>query len=193
MTRRERVQAATTADLLRIIPLFQAATKKELIKYCHDLEITDRGLTALILNADMAGFSHARAHWEWVPPHLALTKEVVRKIQESKGADRLRIFRKIIPAFKERRLFTGHLFYASNQWHLFFHDQRDREKEANHWRHGPHIHFLNHLVRPDMSLQQVGTELDTARPRIKSQIHIRYRELTEEDLRREAAQNTDAE
>jgi len=51
---------------------------------------------------------------------------------------------------------------------------------------GPHIHFINFLVRPNASLQTILTELNTNRPKLKSAIHIRYKELTIGDLKDEA-------
>ena len=187
MTEREQRKAVTAADLLRIIRIFGVTTKKELVKYCRGLEITDRGLVALILHADLLGFCHIRAHWEWVPAHLEITDTFIKEIQESDNAERLHAFRKIGQVFSQRRLFTGHLFYTSEDWHLFFFDQHDRAEDRNHWKHGAHVHYLSHLVRPDLSLQRVIDEINTDRPKIKGEIHIRYRRLTHENLIRKRA------
>ena len=166
-------------ELLDIVPIFFAPTKRELKKFCKEIEITDRGFMMLILNAAALGFAHAIGTWEWVPPHLEWTPELTRKIQESSDAQRLPIFRKLTNIFTERRLLTTHLFIRLEklEWHLFFSDQRDRSKTGNQWKHGAHWHFVNQLVRPDLSMPAIVQLLcSDAPPKIKTPIHIRYRE-----------------
>jgi hypothetical protein len=173
----EEQNALAIEELADIFPIFDRTTKAELVKFARTLEITDRAFVALILNANTLGLNHVPAHWEWTPPHLELTQEVVKKIQATSDKERLSIFRKIMPAFAERRLFTGHLFFRNGQWHLFFFDQRDRLEEGNRWVHGPHIHFVNFLMRPNTSLLDILNELDNERPRIKGGLHVRYKEV----------------
>jgi hypothetical protein len=181
----ERYRAKAVAELSQILPIFGLPSKREIKKFSRSLEITNRGLCALILASADLGFNHERVSREWVPPHLDVTDDVVNKIQKSTDAERLPIFRKIFPIFDERKLFTGHLFYRLGEWHLFFFDQRDRDRKQNQWKHGSHIHFLNHIIRPEMSLSNIVDELNSERPRIGSEIHIRYREISEEELRSE--------
>ena len=174
------------AELRAILPIFFAPTKKDLVKYCRTLQATIRGLSLLIENAELFGFHHQRVNWEWVPPHLAWTAAVSKTLREGTESEKTRAMRKLSRVFKERRLFVGHLFYkADGHWHLLYFDQRDRSEEDNQWKHGAHIHLLNYLVRPQTSLQGIAEELDKKRPSIKSEIHIRYRELDIEDLKRE--------
>jgi hypothetical protein len=169
----------TKEELLEIAPIFSAPSKNELEKFCKEIEITDRAFTALILSAAALGFDHAIGTWEWVPPHLEWTPEVTRKFQEASGVARLPILRKLTNVFTERRLLTTHLFFRLEtlEWHLFFSDQRDRPKTGNQWKHGAHWHFVNQLVRPDLSMREIIELLcSEAPPKIRSPIHIRYRE-----------------
>lgn len=173
-------------ELAEILPIFSTRTKKDLVDFSKTIRVTDRALTMLILNHFLFGFEHVRASWEWVPPHLEPDEATINKIRGGTDKERLRHLRKITRIFDERRLFTGHLFWSNAEWHLFFFDQRDREKTDNHWKFGPHVHFLNFLVRPNTSVQEIVDELNTDRPKVKSAIHIRYKELSVDDLQAEA-------
>jgi hypothetical protein len=176
-------------ELAEILPIFSARTKKELVDFTKKICVTVRALTLLIWNHELFGFSHTRASWEWVPPHLQPDDATMNKIRRGTDAERLRHLRKLTQIFDERRLFTGHLFWSESEWHLLFFDQRDRAETDNHWKFGPHIHFINYLVRPNASVEQILNELNTDRPKLKSAIHIRYKDLTTDDLKKEAEED----
>ena len=75
---------------------------------------------------------------------------------------------------RDRRHRAAHLLYTADlaHWSLFYFDQRDTRAAGNHWRHGPHLHFVSSIGVPGDAAavyQQV-----THGKRKFPAIHIRY-------------------
>jgi hypothetical protein len=75
--------------------------------------------------------------------------------------------------FHQRRLFTAHIFINSERWHVFYFDQRDMESSDNHWRHDPHINFVNFLW-PNYNAADLWTTLRKAETEFNGKLHVRY-------------------
>ena len=85
---------------------------------------------------------------------------------------------KIGQVFEQRRLFCGHLFLPilhSSEWHLFYFDQRDTDTHRSHWEHGSHLHLMNMVTHPQLSVLDVATKIDgEKRPKLGGGLHIRF-------------------
>jgi len=174
MTPLQVAQAQTLSDLQPILPFFSFTVKSELLKFCCGFELTGRTLAAFIPNSHLFGYVYYFADSHWIPSHLSVTEQVVEKFQKGDEIERLALIRKHLNVFDERKLFTGHLFYNHlGRWHLFFSNQRDRK--GDHFRHGPHIHFVNRVMRPTTTLEQIVAELDANPPRVRGGTHIKFR------------------
>ena len=48
---------------------------------------------------------------------------------------------------RDSRWSAGHMFCTPDlqQWHFFIFGKRDEAARRNHWRAGPHVHFINWL------------------------------------------------
>jgi hypothetical protein len=78
--------------------------------------------------------------------------------------------------FEERRYLVGHMFYTPNlsEWHFFCFDQRDLEDERpNHWKEGPHVHFINWLW-PGQDVKSVWSNFVGENQRPGNAIHLRF-------------------
>jgi hypothetical protein len=83
---------------------------------------------------------------------------------------------KIHAMFGDRRLLSGHMFFNADlsDWHFFYFDQRDFATRNNHWKEGPHIHFINRLW-PNRTAQSVWEEFcSSPNPLIRDALHIRF-------------------
>lgn len=84
---------------------------------------------------------------------------------------------KIYATFDHRRFLSGHMFFSADllDWHFFYFDQRDFAVRNNHWKEGPHIHFINRLW-PNRSAESVWDEFcSSPNPLVRGAVHIRFR------------------
>ncbi len=92
--------------------------------------------------------------------------------------DAKKFVNKIGQMFEQRRLFNGHLFIPvehTTHWHLFYFDQRDVDRERNHWQQGEHIHLMSMITHPRLPVLDLVKKLDSDdRPKLGGGLHIRY-------------------
>jgi hypothetical protein len=170
------------SDLEALLKLLNLPKKREVERYARELVITSEALTDLLFTGRIGGlgiYSYTCHHDEIRPDHLEPTQSELNALG-SNGVGLLRgearkFSSKIGQFFKERRLFSAHLFYSSSQkyWHLFYMDQRDYTNRSNHWKHGPHIHYTNECFT-HKPLEDVWRKITHSPPELPPSIHIRY-------------------
>jgi hypothetical protein len=152
-------------DFKGLLELFNIKRKRDLDRYCKDLKIYDTDFVELILTGRAGGMTPYlyKAHFmDKVPEHLLPSREE----EEALGGSTVgplegkakKFTTKIHQIFQDRRYLAAHLFYTPSHtyWHLFYFDHRDHSGRNNHWKHGPHLHFLNFLW-PNQKVADVGS------------------------------------
>lgn len=167
-----------------LLGLFNVKTKSELETYCRDLVIDQTDLVELILAARIGALSpylYASHFDEIVGDHLrpredeleALGKNGIGPL-EGKAA---KAINRVGQLFKERRVVAAHLFYTSDHgyWNLLYMLQGeggDTDPRNNHWRHGPHMHFISDLWGR-LQLREVWQRVMAGDLKLPS-MHIRF-------------------
>jgi hypothetical protein len=144
---------AESADALAIVRLFDFNDKRELENYARNLVVTRRALVRVVeaCEAGILPYAHAIHTRDYVPSHLwPSASEKLALVENGVGdlkADAVKAVNKIAQTFRDRRLLVGHIFLGPERkrWHFLYLDQRDIAERDNHWREGPHVHFLNWL------------------------------------------------
>lgn len=171
------------SDLEDLIELFNIKDKKSTEKYCRNFVLRSEDLSAVILAARLGAMKPYTYTCHFVtttPEHLHPTKNDIAAIAAN-GVGRLKptalkAVTKVNQIFKDRRMFSAHLFYPPSRkyWHLFYFDQRDVEAIGNHWRKGgPHIHYSRESFCRE-PLDQIWKNICTDNPSPPKAIHIRY-------------------
>lgn len=173
------VESAGLNDLLAI---FNIQRKTELKVHCRKAIINGTDLANLILACETYALPivHVAKHRHYHPTHLWPTETEHAALGKSKPGqvtgDAAKFVRKIDQLDQERRLFNAHYFqpvYHPRHWHLFYWDQRDAS--GDHWREGvSHIHLINMLTHPKVSLRALSDELAKARPHFTGGFHIPF-------------------
>ena len=166
----------------KIKALFAIKKKRELIKYIRVLKITGGDFNELIQGCNGIGYIHVPQFHEYIPSHLSIDTDELRKCVDTEHPKEMRKIRRRISAlFDERRIVAAHVFMnEQRQWHLFYfsHVDTDKSKE-NHWRHGTHVHFVNYLW-PRLDIDKIWEEFSKSRwKEIPDSEHIRF--ATNED------------
>jgi hypothetical protein len=84
-------------------------------------------------------------------------------------------FGKIPQIFSTRRLLVGHMFYTTDHsnWHFIYFDQRDTDHRSPHWKHGSHLHMINHLW-PQHTAVSLWKWFNSGNVQLSGAIHIRF-------------------
>ena len=170
--------------LKAFLKIFEIGTKKELLKHCKTTVIHSDHFANFIglAEAGLLQYRHLIHYRDLVPEHLHPKPEEIQGIPLTVGAKLegkpLTFFNKVQQIFRDRRYLVGHMFYSSNlkYWHFFYFDQRDLSRYGNHWKHGPHIHFLNFLW-PEYTCETLWNQFITRNPTLRSSMHIRYLDI----------------
>jgi hypothetical protein len=153
--------------------LLSIEKKSELKKFCRKITISLNDLTKLILNLSMIGFLHMREHHEYVPKHLTQSNDEIDALFDFPIGEKIigkaeKCLNKISQTFKERRCLSLHVFFNDVKWHLIYFDQNS--VQGIHWKHGPHIHFVNYLCIDINNCFDDFEKLENA------SLHIRYKD-----------------
>ncbi|OGO16964.1 MAG: hypothetical protein A2Z14_15305 [Chloroflexi bacterium RBG_16_48_8] len=152
--------------------LLSATTKREVERIAEASIITENELFLLVHNHSQKGLTHRSRFPEFVPDHLQITDTDRKEMHSSVFG---RISRKISSLFTFRKLVHVHMFERDTQWQCMFFSYEDiDEPGANHWKHGPHIHYVSHLW-PHLDPQQVWEGFDKRKGRVSAGLHIRFR------------------
>lgn len=161
----------------KIKVLFAIEKKRELVKYIHDLIITGGDFDELIRGCNSIGYVHIPQFHEFIPPHLSIDTEGIRKCVDSEHPIEMRKMRRKVSAlFDERRIVAAHIFFnEQRQWHLFYFSHVDTSNpKDNHWKHGTHMHFVNYLWR-HLDIDKIWAEFSKTRwKEIPKSEHIRF-------------------
>jgi hypothetical protein len=167
-----------------LLTIFNISTKADLRAHCRTAVIQTRDLANLILACQVQAIPivHVPRFRHHHPVHLHPTDtELASLANGSEGklvGDAAKFARKIDQSMRERRLFNAHLFvpvFHPSHWHLFYFDQRD--KAGDHWKEGgSHLHLINMLTHPKLTIETLGRELDKERPHLTGGFHIRFRD-----------------
>lgn len=154
--------------------------KSALKKFCKEITITQDDLISLIFNSSTIGYLHSRKHHEFVPKHLSPKDNEFRALGRVSAGQKLtgdakKFVNKVSQIFKERRLISVHVFYNNTKWHLFYFDLDDIDERNNHWKHGPHIHFVNYLW-PNLDINNLFGLFDKVESSAAGKLHIRYKD-----------------
>lgn len=175
-------------DIKAWVAIFEATKLSDLRKHCRKVTLHGSDLSNLIFSANgPIGFCHMPVFKHHDPEHLGLTKDDLAafgtlEVGQKPGDAARKTFRKLNQSFKERRYFCGHLFWwleDPNQlpaaWHFFHFDDKSTSEHYSHWRHGSHIHLMNHLTHPNLPLKDLLNQLEREqRPWLTGGLHIRF-------------------
>ena len=167
-----------------LLTIFNIAKKSDLVVHCRTAVITKTDLANLIIacQAKAIPIGHIPFFKHHHPEHLNPTDKDFAAITANPPGkltkDAKKFTNKIGQMFGERRLFNGHLFMPlewPGHWHFFYFDQRDTDEYNNHWEHGSHLHLINMITHPKLSVEELAKKLDAeTRPDIKGSLHIRF-------------------
>ncbi len=140
-------------------------------------------LAVMAYNADLIGFTHFRKHKWFYPDDVLHTEE--ENIAFSKNAkvgevtDRKtkKFVTKLFEQIKKRKYISAHLLEKDDEWHVFYFDSNDMylPKGINHYKDGPHVHYISHVFGGDLNKDSIWLKFDNRKMQINS-IHIRYKE-----------------
>lgn len=168
-----------------LVEIFNFNSKRQLERHCSRIIIHKQDLVALILaahNGVIAPYKYVGHFARTLPERLSPDDtEMAALAKNGVGALRTKparkCVRKLYQLFREQRMFAAHLFYTPSyhHWHLFYFDNRDTSKEMNHWKHGPHIHYVSDLWS-GTTLESAWNQIVSSRLAFPSKLHIRYRQ-----------------
>jgi hypothetical protein len=169
-------------SLADLVALLAIEKKQALKQHCRAVTIMQSDFADLILTAKTGQlpWMHRAHHRNYTPEHLALTDKDLSAIASNPVGrfkpDAQKAANKLFAMFDDRRLLSGHMFYNADlsDWHFFYFDQRDFDRRRNHWRAGPHIHFINKLW-PNRTAQSVWNEFcSSPSPEMRGALHVRF-------------------
>jgi len=146
--------------------------------------VYQQDLVGLILAAQhgaLAPYKYANHFARVMPDHLHPTEAEGDAIAANgvglfQSREARKFASKVFQLFREQRSLAAHLFYTSNRnyWHLFYFDNRDTSEEQNHWKHGPHIHYVSNLW-PELTMESAWNQVVSGEINFSNKLHIRYR------------------
>ena len=123
--------------------LLEIRKKREVIKYCKSITLSEDDLVLLMYNCKKIGFSWRSKFKEFVPKHLKITDCEVDELKQEKPQ---KLRKKVKSIFEERKKVCIHLFEKGSEWHCFYYSDKDMETgETSHFILGPHLHYISHL------------------------------------------------
>jgi hypothetical protein len=170
------------SNLEGLLKIFTFSKKKDLERYCRGLVVNGCDFVSLILHCEQRGdpFIHQISHRDIVPEHLLPSESEHKALSDNSPGlltpEAAKAVSKMSQIFTERRYLVGHIFYTPSlsEWHFFCFDQRDLEDERpNHWKEGPHVHFINWLW-PGQDAKSVWSNFVGENQRPGSVIHLRF-------------------
>jgi hypothetical protein len=170
------------SSLEGLLKMFTFAKKKDLERYCRSLVISGSDFAGLILCCEQRGepFIHQISFRDIVPQHLELSDSDIKALADNGlgalGPGAAKAVAKMGQMFEERKYLVGHIFFTPNlsEWHFFCFDQRDLEdRRPNHWKEGPHVHFINWLWT-GQDAKSVWSNFVGENQRPGNAIHLRF-------------------
>ena len=173
-----------SATLPSLLAIFDIVKKAELEEHCRTALVTRTDLANLIMACQLGAIPirHVPIFKHHHPSHLQPTDEDFEAFAKNGvgplSREAQKFTNKIGQMFEQRRLFCGHLFLPvlnESEWHLFYFDQRDTDRRRNHWEHGSHLHLMNKVTHPRVSVLDLVSKIDNEeRPKLGGGLHIRF-------------------
>lgn len=170
-------------NIEKIIHIFNIDSKSDLMKYCRDLIIYRKDLAELIMLVDLGCIYPYRYHKTFLrklPDHLYPNIEERNSIINHgvgvyKTKEAQKFANKLFQLHKEQRSLVAHIFYTEDwqYWHVFYHDNKDKLIHDNHWKCGPHIHYVSYLWS-GLTLSLVLEKIRNGDLNFSNKLHIRY-------------------
>ena len=167
-----------------LLAIFDILDKADLDQHCRTAVIYKSDLSTLIMAclSDDVPIRHFPFFKHHHPEHLVPTdndrEAIGRNGPGLLSKEAKKFTNKVGQMFEQRRLFCGHLFIPvqnTDEWHLFYFDQRDTDLRNNHWEHGGHLHLMNMLTHPRLSVLDLVQKLEAEeRPKLGGGFHIRF-------------------
>ena len=168
-----------------LLELLNMKSKQEVVRYSKRLVVHQQDLVALILGVRYGALMPYR-YANHFSDKVAVTlypNAAEREALETNGIGKLhsknakKFATKIFQLFDERRVFAAHLFFTPDHryWHLFYFDNRDITELNNHWKYGPHIHYISDLW-PQVRFDQMWAKVQREDATFPNKLHLRYRE-----------------
>jgi hypothetical protein len=170
------------SNLEGLLKIFTFNKKKELERHCRSLVVSGSDFVSLILSCEERAepFIHQISYRDIVPRHLEPSESELKALADNGlgelGPEAAKAVRKMGQMFEDRRYLVGHIFFSPNlsEWHFFCFDQRDLEDQRpNHWKEGPHVHFINWLW-PGQEAKSVWSNFVGEYQRPGNAIHLRF-------------------
>ena len=172
-----------TENFASLLELINSRSKRDLVRLCKTLSIHQQDFVWLILatqHGEFHPYKYANHFQEFTPENLVPTEQEQAALAENgvgkfktRGAQKFS--NKIFQLFKERRLLAAHLLYTPDHkyWHLFYFDNRDHSDINNHWKHGPHLHYVSDLW-PELTMEAAWKQVVSGQLGFSNKLHIRY-------------------
>jgi hypothetical protein len=148
--------------------LIEMKRKAAVARYCRNLKFSEWELFLLTHNCSQLGFKYRSKFTEFVPSHLKVLDSDINELH--KGNSR-KFMKKVDGILSERKRLHIHYLEKDNQWHCFYYTYEDIELENNHWKYGPHAHYINYLW-PEYKKKNILKSFDKRSVDI-SGLHIR--------------------
>jgi hypothetical protein len=166
-----------------LLNLFNCKSKRELDKLAKNIIIHQQDFVAIILAAqhnELNPYNYANYFDRRIPDHLMPTEEEHEAISNNgvgkyKTRKAQKFANKIFQLPIQQRMTAAHLFYTSDHqyWNLFFFDDKDRSEYGNHWKHGPHIHFVSDLCS-NLSLLSAWEKICSGKFSFSNKFHLKF-------------------
>jgi len=165
----DRVNHIGIPDKLKDI--FEIANKTNAEHLLHDIELSEYDLFLLIHNCNQIQFTHRSKFKQHIPEHLKVLKTDTEQL---KLGNPKKALKKVHSGLIERRYVHVHLFERSSEWHFFYFSHQDIENtKFNHWKCGPHIHYVSHLW-PQLNKRLLWNKFNKRNAVISGSIHMKF-------------------
>lgn len=164
----DRVNQIGVPDKLK--GLLSTTRKAEAEQYSRNIVLSEYDLFLLIHNCAQIRFAHRSKFKQYVPEHLVVSKS---DRDEMIAGHPRKFVTKFNSVLLERKYVHAHLFEFSSAWHCFYFTHQDIDPTNNHWRHGPHLHYVSHLW-PNLKKRLIWNRFNQRYTEISGSLYIRF-------------------
>ena len=170
------------AELLKLLGLFTVRRKRDLVRHARSVVIRTGDFVKVVewCHLGLLRFNHGAHYHHNVPEHLVPSEadlDVLAGRPPSRGRTPTfrKTMRKVGQFMHESGWTAGHMFCTPelDQWHFFVFGKTHEDDRRNHWREGPHAHFINWLW-PHMDPRKVWYSFADEGKWPSSAIHVRH-------------------
>jgi len=156
----------------KLVALLGITKKREVVKFCKGVTISEDDLYLLIRNCAQIGYNCRSKYPEYLPDDRRITD---RDVADMKAGKIKQFSAKLHQIFEERKHYMVHLLEKGKEWHCFHYTYKDMEAdEKGHWKHGSHLHYVSYLW-PEYTKRRVWEAFDQRSNDIRGSLHIRLK------------------